>query len=143
MESLWRNPKALFFFIKVHVDENNIEMSTSRPRKFKMWTRYVILLIRGTSVLERSMTMGGVLIKARTRNSGKVVYEYWFEVASIDGKRQWKSTDYSIYAFQKYNCSRKRKRTACILLTEIKMRLTNTTYMLYSVIDKRESEDYR
>lgn len=87
--------------------------------------------------------MGGVLIKARTRNSGKVVYEYWFEVASIDGKRQWKSTDYSIYAFQKYNCSRKRKRTACILLTEIKMRLTNTTYMLYSVIDKRESEDYR
>ena len=143
MESLWRNPKALFFFIEVHVDENNIEMSTSRPRKFKMWTRYVILLIRGTSVLERSMTMGGVLIKARTRNSGKVVYEYWFEVASIDGKRQWKSTDYSIYAFQKYNCSRKRKRTACILLTEIKMRLTNTTYMLYSVIDKRESEDYR
>ena len=131
------------FFIKVHVDENNIEMSTSRPRKFKMWTRYVILLIRGTSVLERSMTMGGVLIKARTRNSGKVVYEYWFEVASIDGKRQWKSTDYSIYAFQKYNCSRKRKRTACILLTEIKMRLTNTTYMLYSVIDKRENEDYR
>ena len=125
------------------MDENNIEMSTSRPRKFKMWTRYVILLIRGTSVLERSMTMGGVLIKARTRNSGKVVYEYWFEVASIDGKRQWKSTDYSIYAFQKYNCSRKRKRTACILLTEIKMRLTNTTYMLYSVIDKRENEDYR
>ena len=58
---------------------------------FKMWTRYVILLIRGTSVLERSMTMGDVLIKARTRNSGKVVYEYRFEVASIDGKRQWKS----------------------------------------------------
>ena len=56
-----------------------------------MWTRYVILLIRGTSVLERSMTMGDVLIKARTRNSGKVVYEYRFEVASIDGKRQWKS----------------------------------------------------
>lgn len=91
LESLWRNPKALLFFIKVHVDENNIEMSTSRPRKFKMWTRYVILLIRGTSVLERSMTMGDVLIKARTRNSGKVVYEYRFEVASIDGKRQWKS----------------------------------------------------
>ena len=39
LESLWRNPKALLFFIKVHVDENNIEMSTSRPRKFKMWTR--------------------------------------------------------------------------------------------------------
>lgn len=56
-----------------------------------MWTRYVILLIRGTSVLERSMTMGDVLIKARTHNSGKVVYEYRFEVASIDGKRQWKS----------------------------------------------------
>lgn len=72
-----------------------------------------------------------------------VLNRVWFEVASIDGKRQWKSTDYSIYAFQKYNCSRKRKRTACILLTEIKMRLTNTTYMLYSVIDKRESEDYR
>lgn len=35
--------------------------------------------------------MGDVLIKARTRNSGKVVYEYRFEVASIDGKRQWKS----------------------------------------------------
>lgn len=66
-------------------------MSTSRPRKFKMWTRYVILLIRGTSVLERGMTMCDVLIKARTRNSGKVVYEYRFEVASIDGKRQWKS----------------------------------------------------
>ena len=48
-------------------------------------------LIMGTSVLERSMTMGDVLIKARTRNSGKVVYEYRFEVASIDGKRQWKS----------------------------------------------------
>lgn len=56
-----------------------------------MWTRYVILLIKGTSVLERSMTMGDVLIKARTRNSGKVVYEYRFEVASVDGKRQWKS----------------------------------------------------
>lgn len=35
--------------------------------------------------------MCDVLIKARTRNSGKVVYEYRFEVASIDGKRQWKS----------------------------------------------------
>ena len=35
--------------------------------------------------------MGDVLIKARTRNSGKVVYEYRFEVASIDDKRQWKS----------------------------------------------------
>ena len=35
--------------------------------------------------------MGDVLIKAWTRNSGKVVYEYRFEVASIDGKRQWKS----------------------------------------------------
>ena len=33
-------------------------------------------------------------------------------------------TDYSIHAFQKYNRSRKHKRTACILLTEIKMRST-------------------
>ena len=30
LESLWRNPKALYFCLKVHVDENNIEMSTSR-----------------------------------------------------------------------------------------------------------------
>lgn len=45
-------------------------------------------------------------------------------------------TDYSIYAFQKYNCSRKRKRTACILLTEIKMRLTE--YNLYVVFCNRQ-----
>lgn len=35
--------------------------------------------------------MGDVLIKARTRNNGKVVYEYRFEVAPINGVRKWKS----------------------------------------------------
>ena len=35
--------------------------------------------------------MGDVLVKTRTRNNGKVVYEYRFEIASIDGKRKWKT----------------------------------------------------
>ena len=35
--------------------------------------------------------MGDVLIKARTRNDGKIVYEYRFEIASVEGKRKWKS----------------------------------------------------
>ena len=35
--------------------------------------------------------MRDVLIKARTLNSGKVVYEYRFEIASVDGKRKWKT----------------------------------------------------
>lgn len=35
--------------------------------------------------------MKDVLIKARTLASGKVVYEYRFEIASVNGKRKWKS----------------------------------------------------
>ena len=35
--------------------------------------------------------MKDVLIKARTLSSGKTVYEYRFEIASVDGKRKWKS----------------------------------------------------
>lgn len=35
--------------------------------------------------------MGDVLIKARTRNDGKTVYEYRFEIAFVEGKRKWKS----------------------------------------------------
>ena len=30
--------------------------------------------------------MGDIIIKPRTLKSGKVVYEYAFEIASIDGK---------------------------------------------------------
>lgn len=35
--------------------------------------------------------MGEILIKARTLKSGKVVYEYAFEIASVDGKRKRKT----------------------------------------------------
>ena len=35
--------------------------------------------------------MKDVLIKARTLASGKTVYEYRFEIASVNGKRKWKS----------------------------------------------------
>ena len=35
--------------------------------------------------------MKDVLIKARTLSTGKIVYEYRFEIASVDGKRKWKS----------------------------------------------------
>lgn len=35
--------------------------------------------------------MGEVLIKTRIRNDGKIVYEYRFEIAPIDGKRKWKT----------------------------------------------------
>lgn len=35
--------------------------------------------------------MRDILIKARTKKDGKVVYEYRFEIASVDGKRKWKT----------------------------------------------------
>ena len=35
--------------------------------------------------------MSDVLIKTRTLKSGKTVYEYRFEIASVDGKRKWKT----------------------------------------------------
>ena len=35
--------------------------------------------------------MGEILVKARTLKSGKVVYEYAFEIASVDGKRKRKT----------------------------------------------------
>lgn len=35
--------------------------------------------------------MKDVLIKTRTLASGKIVYEYRFEIASVDGKRKWKT----------------------------------------------------
>lgn len=34
--------------------------------------------------------MGDVMIRSRNRKSG-TVYEYYFEIASIDGKRKWTS----------------------------------------------------
>ena len=40
---------------------------------------------------ERGVNMKDVLIKARTLSTGKIVYEYRFEIASVDGKRKWKS----------------------------------------------------
>ena len=35
--------------------------------------------------------MGEIIIKSRTLKSGKVVYEYAFEIASVDGKRKRKT----------------------------------------------------
>lgn len=35
--------------------------------------------------------MGEIIIKPRTLKSGKIVYEYAFEIASVDGKRKTKS----------------------------------------------------
>lgn len=35
--------------------------------------------------------MGEIIIKPRTLKSGKVVYEYAFEIASVDGKRKRKT----------------------------------------------------
>ena len=35
--------------------------------------------------------MGEIIIKSRTLKCGKVVYEYAFEIASVDGKRKRKT----------------------------------------------------
>ena len=35
--------------------------------------------------------MGDIIIKPRTLKNGKVVYEYAFEIASVDGKRKRKT----------------------------------------------------
>ena len=41
--------------------------------------------------LKEVIYIGDVLVKTRVRNNGKVVYEYRFEIASVDGKRKWKT----------------------------------------------------
>ena len=41
--------------------------------------------------MRKGVNMKDVLIKARTLASGKTVYEYRFEIASVNGKRKWKS----------------------------------------------------
>lgn len=43
------------------------------------------------SEAKKGVNMKDVLVKARTLASGKTVYEYRFEIASINGKRKWKT----------------------------------------------------
>lgn len=50
---------------------------------------YIVNTIK--NIKKGVVSMGDVLIKTRTRNNGKVVYEYRFEIASVDGKRKWKT----------------------------------------------------
>lgn len=54
----------------------------------RKWARYIKSSWYNT---ERMIIIGGINIKTRIGKKGDIVYEYRFEIASINGKRKWKT----------------------------------------------------